>query len=658
MNAMQSHVDTVMGIVGRHAAVPALADDDPIHRSWLRCYNDYGLNPSRSYRMQVETSGRLRERREHRERYLHTARAGMEQLHAQVADLGYVLMLADADGIALDFLSTRGSESPMRAGLVAGANWHEQLAGTNGIGTCIVERRTLTCHSSDHYYAGNLDLSCTATPLYDPDGDLMGALNLSTVMTPESRSSQQLISRLTALYGRMIEDANFIRHFGNRWILKMSRNPALVDVNAEAMLAFDADGVIVGANSGARSQLQLIEGVVRGSLVGHSLAAVFRNRAGDIWRLARGTEADDCGLLETWTDQTCYATVRAPRRGTPSSTHGAPAVPGNVAELEALADNDPQMSQLISQAKRLASRPFNVLIQGETGTGKEVLAKALHQASPRAAKAFVAINCAALPESLIESELFGYQPGTFTGARSRGMVGLIQRADGGTLFLDEIGDMPLPLQTRLLRVLSEGEVLPLGADKPIPLSLTVVAASHRKLREQIAAGQFREDLYYRLCGATLHLPPLRERQDRAYLIRRILHEEAGALGSSDWIAPQALELLLHYRWPGNIRELRNVLRYALSMAETRGIEIGDLPAEVRDATVSAALTLEPSPAAATANAIPDEDEAGGGEDQHLLSTLRSHHWVISEVARDLNLCRATIYRRMKRYGIVVPTQFC
>jgi transcriptional regulator of acetoin/glycerol metabolism len=234
------------------------------------------------------------------------------------------------------------------------------------------------------------------------------------------------------------------------------------------------------------------------------------------------------------------------------------------------------------------------------------------------------------------------------------MVGLIQRADGGTLFLDEIGDMPLPLQTRLLRVLSEGEVLPLGSDKPIPLTLTVVAASHRNLREQIVAGLFREDLYYRLCGATLHLPPLRERQDRAYLIRSILREESCALGSSDAIAPQALELLQRYPWPGNIRELRNVLRYALSMADGRSIEIRDLPMEVRSTAGGAVLDASPS---APVDALPI-DALGSGEDQHLLSALRSHHWVISEVARELNLCRATIYRRMKRYGIVAPTQFC
>ena len=667
MNPSQNHVDTVMKVVGRDAALPTLADDNPIHRSWMRCYRDYSLDPSSRYRLQVESSSRLRERRAQHERYLRTARAGMEQLHAQVADLGYVLMLADADGITLDFLGTASTVAPMRAGLIAGANWHEQLAGTNGIGTCLVERRTLSCDSRDHYYVGNLDLSCTATPLYDPEGELMGALDLSTISTPESRGSQPLISRLTALYGRMIEDANFIRHFGDRWILKLSRNAALVDVNAEAMLAFDGDGVIVGANSGARAQLQLIDGVARGGLVGHGLTAVFRNRAVDIWRLARGAEADDCGALETWTDQVCYATVRAPRRPVPSAARptnapGGAAVPGNVAELEALADDDPHMNLLIHQAQRLARRPLNVLIQGETGTGKEVLAKALHQASPRAAQAFVAINCAALPESLIESELFGYQPGTFTGARSRGMVGLIQRADGGTLFLDEIGDMPLPLQTRLLRVLSEGEVLPLGGDKPIPLRLTVIAASHRRLREQIAAGAFREDLYYRLSGATLQLPPLRERRDLAYLHRRILRDEACALGASEAIAPQALELLLRYRWPGNIRELRNVLRYALSMADAGGIALDDLPAEVRAAALSTSCGLEWPAASSPPIQLAAVDEQGRtgqvGDGQQLLDTLRSHHWVISDVARELNLCRATIYRRMKRHGIVAPTQFC
>lgn len=177
---------------------------------------------------------------------------------------------------------------------------------------------------------------------------------------------------------------------------------------------------------------------------------------------------------------------------------------------------------------------------GETGTGKEVLAHALHKMSQRTDKPFVAVNCAAIPESLIESELFGYQPGAFPGGRSRGMKGQIQRADGGTLFLDEIGDMPLPSQNRLLRVLAEREVLPLGAKRPVPVDFHVIAASHCDLRHQIAAGTFREDLYYRLCGATLVLPPLRERRDLAFLIERILDREARALEGCAELTDEAL----------------------------------------------------------------------------------------------------------------------
>lgn len=200
----------------------------------------------------------------------------------------------------------------------------------------------------------------------------------------------------------------------------------------------------------------------------------------------------------------------------------------------------------------VCNRRVNILIQGETGTGKEVLAQAFHDFSQRAKKSFIAVNCAAIPESLIESELFGYTAGTFTGARSKGMQGLIVRSDGGTLFLDEIGDMPLQLQTRLLRVLSEKEVLPLGADKSVPVDITVLSASHRDLRKLVGEGKFRQDLYYRLCGATLHLPALRDRQDRSYIIYRILGQEASQLGCRPRIDEGAMELLLRYTWPGNV----------------------------------------------------------------------------------------------------------
>lgn len=668
MTPSREHLDVVMNVVGNEAALTALAHDNPIHRSWLRCYNDYGLDPAGRQRMRVESSGALRERHARHAEYLHTARAAMEELYARVADLGYVLLLADADGITLDYLGHRLGDSPLRAGLVVGANWHEEQAGTNGIGTCLAECRTLTCHYDDHYYAGNLDLSCTATPLFDPEGELMGVLDLSSLTTPHSRTSQHLIGHMASMYGRLIEDANFLRHFGHRWVLRIGRAASLVEVNAEALLAFDADGVIVGANSGARRLLQTVDGQGAAALPGQPLSAVFRNPLGDIWRLARSANSDGSVLLHPWLGEPRQAMVRGPqRRARLSGAASAqadrlqPAPQGDMSVLEALADGDPKMDALISQARRLAGRSINMIIQGETGTGKEVLAQAIHKASPRTERAFVAINCAAIPESLIESELFGYLPGTFTGARSRGMVGLIQRSDGGTLFLDEIGDMPLALQTRLLRVLAERELLPLGADKPIPLALTVIAASHRNLRERIADGHFREDLYYRLSGATLSLPPLRERRDRAYLIRRILSEETAAIDTGGRLTVQAMELLLRYPWPGNIRELRNVLRFALSMAEGGDVGVCDLPLEVQQLDATGVAALADAQAACAVDAgrsVAGADGDASPEVRQLLDALRRHHWVIAEVARELTMCRATVYRRMKRYGIVAPTQFC
>ncbi len=659
MQAAQHHVDTVLNIVDSGLPAKVEGETQLIYRSWIRCFKDYGLDPARRQRLCVESTTKLRERREQHESYLQAARAGMEQLYGHFADLGYVVMLADAQGITLDYIGTSDSSSPLRAALVAGANWSETNAGTNGIGTCLAEARTLTCHREDHYYAGNLDLSCTATPLHDPLGQLLGALDVSALISPEDRQSQHLARHLTQLYGRMIEDANFMQHFRDRWILKLSTRPSLVDVNAELMLAFDGDGVIVGANSGARHRLEIIERSVRGGLVGNSLAAVFRNPIGEIWKLARGADAGERARLETWEAASYHATIRAPRKGARPVIQATPATAprGDVRPLEALAHDDPAMQQLIDRARLLCVRPLNILIHGETGTGKEVLAKALHDASPRADKPFIAVNCAAIPESLIESELFGYQPGTFTGARSRGMIGLIQRSDHGTLFLDEIGDMPLSLQTRLLRALSEGEVMPLGADKPVPLTLTVVSASHRNLRDLIAEGRFREDLYYRLCGAPLYLPPLRERADRGSMIEQLLEEEAAVLGATGRIAPQAFELLLRYAWPGNIRELRNALRYALSLAGQNGIEVRDLPEEIRRDAATLALPA-PSALPKRAGDVPGTTTSGTSpECERLLGALRSHHWSITKVSQELNMCRATVYRHMKRYGIVPPTQF-
>lgn len=668
MADFQRHVETVLRVV--HSGSRKAGQDpstDLIHRSWRRCVNEHALEPALRPDVRIETSIRLRECRQQHEEYLHVARAGMEQLYKHVSALGYVLLLTDAEGITLDYIGNDTWDAPLRrAGLALGANWNEIHAGTNGIGTCIAEKTTLTCHRDDHFYIGHVGLSCTSTPLFDPHGGFLGALDISALSSPNARESQHLAQHLTVLYGGMIEDANFMHQFREHWILRLGTAGPLVDVCGELMLAVDRDGKILGANTDARRMLRLLESgqlrnEERANIVGSHLTGVFGSRIDEIWKMTKGTATrDERTLITTRNGQVYHAAMIAPKAAPrQQQVNNAEQLPNPRRDeiMGRISGGDVRMSQLIERAVRLVDKPVSILIQGDTGTGKEVLARAMHDSSQRATMPFVAVNCAAIPESLIESELFGYTPGAFTGARNKGMKGLIQHADGGTLFLDEIGDMPLVLQTRLLRVLSEREILPLGAEKPIRLNLHVIAASHRDLRRQIVTGTFREDLYYRLCGATLALPPLRERTDIGFLVDRILQVEATAMNANPAISPLARALIVAHDWPGNVRELRNALCYALSIADGEPIDAAHLPPEVVEAAParegSVLGQVIPWPLGAVFKppaSLPTSDERNV-----LLDALRRRHWNISEVARELQLCRATIYRHMKRHAIVSPT---
>ncbi|WP_018991047.1 sigma-54-dependent Fis family transcriptional regulator [Aromatoleum toluclasticum] len=640
----RDHIDHVLAV--SHSDNPAT---DPIHRSWVRCVHDYGLDPSRPTRAHIVEQAQLREHKDQIEKFLGVARTGMEQLYKRMAAIGYVLLLTDAHGIAVDFIGNDAWASELKqSGLYLGADWSEERAGTCAVGTCIVEQTPITCHHTDHFDASHISLTCNSAPLFDPTGGLLGVLDVSALISPASRDSQHLALQLATMYAQMVEDANFLRYFRDRWVLRLNSAWTMVDVSGEIMLAFDADGVIVGANNGARRNLHPLQETTGADtrLVGRPLGEVFREGIDAIWRIARAGFVSDRTALSTAGGEVYYGAVLPPRVAPRTAVAHAPVEQPVPAALKRLAGDDPQMQRLIGQATRLVNRPVNILIHGETGTGKEVLAKALHESSSRTAATFVAVNCAAIPESLIESELFGYTPGSFTGGRSKGMRGLIQQSSGGTLFLDEIGDMPLQLQTRLLRVLAEREVLPLGADKPVPVDLRVVAASHRDLRKLIAEGRFREDLYYRLCGAILYLPALRERRDRDYLIDQLLAVEGAELGTNAALTPPARAVLHDYAWPGNVRQLRNVLRFALAVCDGESITPDDLPAELMAAAGLDAEETPPAPVAAS----------GGSEAAQLESALRRHRWNVTAAAAELGICRATVYRQMKRHGIVPPNQ--
>ncbi len=654
------HIDTVISVGASAAAAGGL---EPLFRkSWQRCMTQHGLDPTRPTPARILPSHELREHQQRMDGFLRVARTGMEAMYQRVRDLGYMLLLTDADGITVDYIGNPASEVQLKAaGLYLGADWNEAHAGTCGVGTCLIEQTTITCHQAEHFDATHIALTCTSAPLFAPDGQLLGVLDVSALHSPEARESQHLALHLAALYAQMIEDANFLRSHARHPILRLGSAFDLVEVSGEVMFAFDDGGVIVGANTGARRRFGDFGGARSrgGALLGRTLDEVLGLDGDALRRLARGEAIAPCPgapgrgtgpwhpvVIPARVHRLAGSSASGPTpRAAPGPRRDAGAAVGATL-LDGLHGDDPAMQALVGQALRLVDRGVNLLISGETGSGKEVLARALHAASRRADQPFVAVNCASIPETLIESELFGYTPGSFTGGKSKGMKGLIAQSDGGTLFLDEIGDMPLPLQTRLLRVLSESEVLPLGADKPVALRLNVIAATHRDLRAAVAAGSFREDLYYRLCGASLVLPPLRERADRAELVDAIFRQEATRLGVSPVLGAEARRLLLAHRWPGNLRELRNALRFAVALAGDRVVAADDLPSELR-ASPRPASRPRPEPAAA-------RPAAAGEEAARLLQSLRARQWNVSAAARDLKVCRATVYRRMQRHGITPP----
>jgi transcriptional regulator of acetoin/glycerol metabolism len=645
----------------------------PIATSWTRCVNHHHLDPSKLYAPTVIGNEDLKDRQGHHEDLVQIAAAEMDSLYDQISGSGYALLMTDASGVILcERVDPTLRKMFRSAGLLVGADWSENREGTNGIGTCIAENRPVTVHRADHFRARHIGLSCTGAPIRDPSGSLVAVLDASSVGSHDTRASQMHTMALVNLSAHLIEKCLFLRRQQQHTILRFHSRPELVNLLHDGALAVSHDARVLAADDTAVRLLGVDD---RNDLVGRPLNEIFDVRPEEL-QMAAGAHRQAIlpvrdlrrgrrffvGMQEGQRGRLHDAAARAADRqesaqivlnkAVQSAQAGSTAK--SVLTLESLAGQDPQMLRNLRSARRIADSMVSVLIQGATGSGKEVFARALHEASARASQNFVAVNCAAITETLIESELFGYKAGAFTGARKDGMRGKVMQATGGTLFLDEIGDMPLALQTRLLRVLEEHEVMPLGSETPIKVDIRVICASHRNLREMIARGEFREDLYYRLNGITIELPSLAERQDKDRVIRDVFAIET-ADGSPAAIDAEAYQCLLHYAWPGNVRELRNVLRTALAICEGGVITRLDLPRELREPSgevpsrvVSAPLAAPP---ACTAVAVSNPLEAA--EKEALLSAIEHNRWNMSLTAHQLGMSRNTLYRKLKRHQIGV-----
>lgn len=322
-------------------------------------------------------------------------------------------------------------------------------------------------------------------------------------------------------------------------------------------------------------------------------------------------------------------------------------------QIEAMVGECRPMRQLKKLISRVAASPSSVMIAGESGTGKEVVARAIHKLSDRHAKPFIAINCAAIPEQLLESELFGYVKGAFTGASANGKTGLIQAANSGTLFLDEIGDMPLTLQAKLLRAIESREIQPVGASHPVQVDIRIISATNQNLELYIAEGKFREDLYYRLNVIPLRLPPLRERQeDIELLIHYFLHLHTGRLNLVyPGVAQDVIDFLKRYRWPGNIRELSNLMEYLVNVVPSG--EIIDMSLLPPNLLSSSELASQPPSSASAAATLAQEENVTALEEmeRQMIRDALSRYSNKKQAADELGIGIATLYRKIKKYSL-------
>ncbi|WP_437613123.1 sigma-54-dependent Fis family transcriptional regulator [Erwinia sp. V71] len=530
------------------------------------------------------------------------AQPAINVLAQKIADKQSVVILSDASGLVLNtFGDIQALQKAQRFALAPGNLWSECGRGTNAIGTALAIDDSCEIYGHQHYLTSNQGLYCAAMPLQSPGGQIAGVLDISgPAHFPHPHTLAWVKEAAKQIEYLWVKQSLH----PEQWLMSLHPRAQGLDHVEELLLIF-SDNVLMAANRVAMRELHL-RAEQFGSLTFSQLFPQAEQLANSVPQ-----------PVVTHHQQHYYCRLRAPARNHfPTQSVGS--------HLHyALRDDAKKMVRLLDAGVSLC-------IHGETGCGKEYVSRALHQQSKWREGKFIAINSAAIPESLIESELFGYQPGAFTGASKQGYIGKIREADGGVLFLDEIGDMPLALQTRLLRVLQEKEVAPLGSSRSWPVNFAVICATHRNLPQLVAEGSFREDLLWRLQEFSLTIPPLRDWPMLEDFILQ-LWREAGGEQRGIQLAPALLGTLAQHQWPGNVRQLRSLLKVMLALAEDNEVLGHDtLPGEYQQ------VASQPLPA------LQQQDE------RLIAETLQRFNGNISRAAQALGVARSTLYRRAAR----------
>ena len=514
------------------------------------------------------------------------------------------LILTDAEGVIIgSWGQPKFREKLTEIALSSGACWQEKLKGTNAIGTALVEAKPVSVIGDQHFIQHHRFISCSASPIFDHLGNLIGVLDITSEQKKHDFSTQVLVQ-------------NMVQQVENQLLNQIPQGHIRVDLACEqGLLNSGWQGIIIANEEGqilAHNQVasQLLD---QTNVVGQQLASILDSSSNN-----------QSLVFKTQPLSERKASSRA------------------ISASNDLHYGDTTVEHCWQQANRVIDKDISLLILGETGVGKNEFVKALHKNSQRKNGPLVSVNCGALPKDLVESELFGYVAGAFTGANNKGYQGKIRQAHKGILFLDEIADLPLEAQSRLLHVLQDKTVLPVGSNQTIQVDTQIIAATHKDLERLVEQGEFRQDLYYRLNGLIVELPRFQERSDKQALIENIHRRHAE---SEQSICPHLLSLMLGYGWPGNLRELDSLIKVSALMAQGEAqLELSHVPNHLAK-KLSQASVIEQVDTSKT------RDMRTTVEDK-LVKTYQANQGNISKTSRMLGLSRNTIYRKLKSLGML------
>ena len=621
-----------------------------IMASWQRCrarnLNPEGLITSRLSEQEIKN------RREQNRALIKVAKPFLAKLYQLVKGSGFVVILLDKEACILELLGDQDILERHNHFRV-GEFWDEETKGTNAMGLVKIEKKHLQVFATEHFSRLNHWITCSAAPIYGVNGELIGILDVSgDYRNAHAHTLGMVVAAVQAIENQLrLETAH-------AEIVKSYNNVnAIIQSISDGLISFDEKGQILNMNPVALKILNINKDNYRGML----LKDILKNEKILEYLLNEGRPINDHEFLLVNGQQQAHFLLSAQ----PIFDHQQKICGGvaiireikNVFKLvtkivgaraqftfDDIIGQSVSLKKAIQVAKEVAGSMSTVFLQGESGTGKEMFAQAIHNASPEAKGPFVAINCAAIPRNLIESELFGYEEGAFTGAKRGGRPGKFELANGGTIFLDEIGDMPLETQASLLRVLQEKQVVRIGGYTPIPVKIRVIAATNRDLKEEVRKGNFREDLYYRLDVISITIPPLRKRQgDIVLLVDYFIEKFALMFGLPvSKLDPRAAKALENYHWPGNVRELSNAIERAVILAKGKTITLEHLPESLQN-PILFDKNLQKKPM----------DTLEKLEKEMIIETLEAVNGNISKCAAALGIARNTLYRKLQKYGISV-----